>query len=224
MASFWTIQNDIAQLRAPHLNGEVEILFPWRGFSPALTKQAGVAVLKVATRFSAPTEPETLVETYERGSDLVATYTQTPERNYRPQVYWRYLALSLGADEVAGVELLLSAQTSLLDSQPGSIVESTLPAGESLEVTSDGCAVLFRPSVWQVSYLEMIQPSDRAGRELTLIESLPGVRWRLFPESLEKGVIRRGRVRGLFVPRANDIEIAAQCYEAFLAAPPPLST
>jgi hypothetical protein len=41
---------------------------------------------------------------------------------------------------------------------------------------------------------------------------------------LEKGVILRARRRGVFVPRANDNEAAARCYEAFAKSPPPLTT
>lgn len=40
---------------------------------------------------------------------------------------------------------------------------------------------------WQVSYLELIHPTDLAAVQLTQHGGLPTVRWQLFPERLEKG-------------------------------------
>jgi hypothetical protein len=81
----------------------------------------------------------------------------------------------------------------------------------------------------EFSYVEMIFPSDFC---------CASVRWgdtqgqtakavlhsELFPESLEKGVIRRARLRGLFVPRADDLVTASQLFAEFAASPPPLTT
>ena len=46
----------------------------------------------------------------------------------------------------------------------------------------------------------------------------------LFSERLEKGVILRARLRGVFLPRQRDTRVAAACYTAFAAAEPPLAT
>jgi hypothetical protein len=39
---------------------------------------------------------------------------------------------------------------------------------------------------------------------------------------LEKGVMLRARVRGVFLPRRQDESLAAECHAAFAAAEPPL--
>ena len=45
----------------------------------------------------------------------------------------------------------------------------------------------------------------------------------LFPERLEKGVIRRGRVCGWFMPVENDLETAVRLARAFVEEPLPLT-
>jgi hypothetical protein len=46
---------------------------------------------------------------------------------------------------------------------------------------------------------------------------------KLFPEHLEKGVIRRGRVCGWFMPAENDLETAVALARQFVAEPLPLT-
>lgn len=238
MQTFWTIRETFGTLTTPLVSGEVNLLFPWHGFSPAAMKAAHVGLLKVFTRATAGPTPETLVESYQRGTDLVATYAQTPERNVRPQVYWRYVEAS---KQVAGLELVISMQTSLLDSTPATSLESTLPGGEVIPLSIDGSplalgdtawqtdsvaprAVLFRTQHLGASYLEMVHPTDFAGVQITSEADQATVRWHVFPERLEKGVIRRARVRGLFVPRDNDMQHAREQIAAFVLSPLALST
>lgn len=225
MQNLWSISGDIARIETPLLSGEIEPRYPWRGFSPSLSKQLGVAILKADLGLVAGEQPETLVDLYQRGVDLVATYAQSPERNFRPQIYWRYVAETVLGHEVAGLELIVSAQTSLLDSQPQTIVESSLPVGEwQILSTTPAMLVLWRPRAWSVSYCQMISAEDLAESTEVAAALLPTLRWQLFHERLEKGVIRRGRVRGLIVPRERDAEVATACCAAFLHSPLVLST
>jgi hypothetical protein len=49
--------------------------------------------------------------------------------------------------------------------------------------------------------------------------------WSLFPESLEKGVIRRVRACGLFLPRQNDEwNTVNSLIQQFMDSPPILTT
>ncbi|HTN76942.1 MAG TPA: hypothetical protein VL096_16905 [Pirellulaceae bacterium] len=190
-----------------------------------------MAILKVFTRDLHLEQPETLVEAYQRGVDLVATYAQLSERTIRPQVYWRYLESA----EMPGLELILSAQTSLLDSQPQTRVESTLPGGEVrlLSVTgkwlSDSstdvpCGVLVRSPELSASYFEMVFPSDLSVGSVERQPQRVTIRRELFPERLEKGVVRRGRVRGVFLAQEQDEALALQAFERFVESPLVLST
>lgn len=241
MSIYWDIQGTHARLSTGILAGEIDVAFPWRGFQPAASVRESVALLKVFTRAHALESPETIVEHYQRGVDLVATYAQTAERNTRPQVYWRVIEHPFGNEASAtALEAIVSSQTSLLDSQPLTMLESTLPPGEislwsaqgtALELKSDEwlsgedspCVVLFRPRDWSLSYCEMIQPADCSA---VCVEDavLPCVRWQLFPESLEKGVIRRGRVRGVYLPRKYDAELTLAAFDEFVNSPLALST
>ena len=87
-----------------------------------------------------------------------------------------------------------------------------------------GC-VVWRLTGSELSYAEIIHPADFHHDEVQWAAPAGSARvrlgHRLFPESLEKGVILR-RVRGIFSSRQNDLEIAAAAYAAFAAAEPPL--
>jgi hypothetical protein len=102
-------------------------------------------------------------------------------------------------------------------------VESTFAGGQVLKL-SGSCLVLFRPQESSASYCEMVEPEESAGCETSEDGGSTAIRWTLFPDSLEKGVIRRARVRGLILPRQGDEELALACYRAFLASPLVLST
>ena len=186
------------------------------------------------------------VETYVRGSDLVSTY-ESNEPHGLPQVYWRLHASSPPA---IGVEVVLSMRTELLDSRPLSAVDS-LAANVSAFHASNLDAASFQqvrpasaPHRWEaeeatthlfvlrnerlkMTYAEMVHPSDFVSAALSQPE--PGVdSWHLksllFPESLEKGVIRRARICGWFLPAENDLAVAALLARQFIDEPLPLTT
>ena len=55
-------------------------------------------------------------------------------------------------------------------------------------------------------------------------KSTIGSRWQLFGEFLEKGVIRRARLQSLFLPRENDVQLAAEACQSIERRPLPLTT
>jgi hypothetical protein len=99
--------------------------------------------------------------------------------------------------------------------------------------------VLVRPHAGKWSYAEMVHPaatrapsggwsrSVPGGSELTPAGAADGqvvLRHRLFERRLEKGVLLRTRIRGVFLPPENDALVAAAQYRAFACADPPLGT
>jgi len=161
------------------------------------------------------------------------------------QIYWR-----LVRDEAAratGLEAIVSAQTELLDSDPAATVASLLPPGDVLTLADDDRtfqplasgrgeaapgngelatargAVLIRFERGKTSFLEMVHPSDDRGATFARADEQVATCYPVLTERLEKGVIRRSRVRALFLPRDNDDAVAAALYRQFAASPAPLT-
>jgi hypothetical protein len=196
---------------------------------------------------------EPISEAYVRHQDLVITYQQRAPRTVRPQVYWRSLSSGrTSPPQELGLEFLLSLQTDRLASEPKcqlvteflgehcvlhappTGLESTgtvwqpVPPVERVELTSAACrpCLLFRPTGSDWSYLEMLYPGDftHVAVERRGIVGSTGSRWTLFDEDLEKGVIRRARLRGMLLHRENDHVVAEQLWNEFLQSELPLTT
>ncbi|MGH7193414.1 MAG: hypothetical protein ACREJM_07750, partial [Candidatus Saccharimonadales bacterium] len=185
-----------------------------------------------------------LLDAYQRGGDLIASYAQAPSATVSIQIYWRAALFEFAGIARPSVDLQISVQTSLLDSRPGLRTRSHLPAcaverigsllaanhaaiGASTPTFSReagaGCFV-FRPWQGNFSYAEMAHPSDAAACELHDGADATEIAHRLFEGNLEKGVIVRGRVRGVVVPRSEDLEFALAAWNQFVEQPPPLTT
>ena len=193
-----------------------------------------------------PLPADGLLEAYVRGADLVANYATTAAAQFRPQIYWCCHRRS----NSVGIELVLSMQTDLLDSRPTLETSTDLPNGSILVASASepdqfrepsaipdrseansNCPspalLLFRFTESPVSYVEMVYPTDQGGFRLGSREDV-SQGWRchfhLFDEPLEKGVIRRARVAGWFLPREQDQLAATALFQDFLQASPPLTT
>jgi len=245
----WQLADYSASLSLPSFAAQVNVLEPWRGllapkwFNTDLPSL--VSVLQVDAReLIAPNRLP--LDVYERGPDIVATYAPSEGRNVQTQIYWRATEPQCGGP-AAGVELIISAQTHLLDSRPGLSTTSTLPAGSVFQLTDDAAQLeelsfdgtmkhdfspaqrttlfLFRPWGATFSYVEMIHPTDFAGASIELRgENLFRLTNHLFPERLEKGVIRRARVFGVFLSQVSDLRCAMAAYREFSDEPLPLTT
>lgn len=119
-----------------------------------------------------------------------------------------------------------------------------VPKGDSYRLAppEERClqGLVFRIADSDLSYAQLLHPSDvltqsqieaSLARTQTLVEAQsPDAAHqyhcssRLFHEPLEKGVIRRARVRGIFVPRENDLQAVAECGQRFVEQKLPLTT
>ena len=189
---------------------------------------------------------------YVRGDDLIATYSQAEDRPRRTQVSWRFRESAM-AEKFAGVEMVVSVQTDSLNSLPELESETRLAAEEVLHLTdpsnrtaeslqqdltlraSQGpCCIVVRLKDLPLSYVEMEPALDFHQMQVEVSgNGVPGngvsdkeacLRHRLFSQHLEKGVILRARVCGVFVPRADDIRTAASFYEQLNREELPLTT
>ena len=242
-----------AWLQFGRLSAMVDLGRPQEGLSEihlGSDTLAETRLLGIATDRLTAAEEVLLPEAHVRGSQLVAAYEEAPNRPLRVDASWRVLRANPTEEFLIGVELVVSVQTHLLDGCPELSAQSRLAAEETLhlrDVTSgeyqtlplspgrvstvepaDGSpCLLFRLVGTDLSYAEMVHPADFRRAELTGSGEdgeTVHVRHRLFSESIEKGVLLRARVRGLFLPREDDMRVAATCYAAFAAAEPPLGS
>jgi hypothetical protein len=145
---------------------------------------------------------------------LLAMYKPTANRPVECHARWR-----IGLDDV--VDLEVSALT------PGKWAgltvrtSSALPPGETTTgLPAAPLVCLHRLAGAPITYVEMCHPHDG----IALEAAADGAhRFHLFGHDLEKGVILRGRLRGILLPRAGDEAAARQAYEAFLKQPANLS-
>jgi hypothetical protein len=83
---------------------------------------------------------------------------------------------------------------------------------------------LFRLPQFALSYAAMVHPSDFVSAEAHVDTTPPhSFTATIFPEHLEKGVIRRGRVCGWFMPLKNDLHTAVTLARQFVDEPLPLT-
>lgn len=238
----WHLADHSAQLQTPTLVARLNALEPWLGCTGVEYRENRVSGSFLQCDLREHIAPNRLpLEVYVRGDDLVASYPPSEARNVQTHLYWR----SVGFGSGSGIEVIVSAQTHLLDSRPALAVVSSVAASEVLSVCGDDASLaplgfsstgriefsvadpcnrfLLRPEGADFSYLEIVHPSDFAGSTLEQRGDTIRLVHRLFPDRLEKGVIRRGRVCGLFLPRANDVAAAIDAYRAMLDAPLPLT-
>jgi hypothetical protein len=178
-----------------------------------------------------------IADSYIRGNDLVATYEPRDAWPYTTQIYWSAPDHDHDDQLIGSLSLFVSLQTHLLDTWPTLSIESLLetdevmflsegaasphavkPIGRGqhlLKPTGTACCVLQRLVGAPVSYAEIMPASDF--RALTIRYISDGAcqtSWELFADFLEKGVIRRARMQSIFLPRENDLAVAAElCQE-----------
>ena len=249
----WQLEKRLARLRLGQLVAAVDPAQPQKGLvevSVGAWRLPGAQLLAVAGASFPPGEENLGVETCVRGADLVSAYPESANRPVRVDARWRAVSPAPSEQFLAAVELVVSVQTHVRQRQPELSVRSSLPAtetfrlleGESLSYQKlapppeapaalgpeegTGC-LLFRQAGMELSYAQMVHPADfHSGRLVARSENegTMHVSDQLFSQALEKGVILRARVRGVFLPRSGDQRIAAACYAAFAEAEPPLST
>jgi hypothetical protein len=245
----WTIREEQAALSTPSLSAVLDLSAPHSGLHGLIWNQMKLDVDFLGVELPETASINRIVrDAYCRVDDLVVTYADTSQWQLRPQIYWRYCDRWSGS--CVGVELIASLQTSLLDAPADIATISRVAADEMFYLSAHqhdfrelarsahpqcispslavGCFV-FRLTSANVSYVELIHPSDF--RE-TLLEAVPELqvdepaalcRHRLFGRRLEKGVILRGRVLGLFMPQDDDLRLARKCYQSFAESEPVLT-
>jgi len=244
----WSIDHTQASLSVPGLSASVNLGRPDLGLADIAWQGAPVAdarLLQVRRQRDDLVPP--LVDAYVRGPGVIAVYESRLGGAVATQLDWRFVAhAALG---VAGVELIVSVHTELLDDDPELSLVSELPYRELFQAAEgEGASLVriaglgfepgascrcrgaglfaYRLAHAAGSYLEMFPPADFGYAEFEP-GAAPGTlrsRWGLFGERLEKGVLRRTRVCGLLCSHTPTAEVTAACYRRWLDLGTPLST
>ncbi len=240
-SDLWRLDADQAILCTPQLSASIDLLNPCQGFHQLIFQDVPIrgSVLGVCPGAPAVLSKHDLHDVFVRGSDLVVTYTETQRRPFSLQIYWRAV---VGEQGELLLDTILSLQTDLLESFPGLAVETRLLAATAWLLPLRSAAataqivipgkmtanqaegLLLRSSKNDWSYAEITHPEDRG---VSQVERCQGesllVQRQLGGDFMEKGVIRRLRVRGVFLPPENDIELATNCLASLATENPPLT-
>ena len=243
----WQLTGHAAAVRLKEFHAAVDLARPGDGLTEVLVagrRLAGARLLGIAAPAIAGADNGRPSECFVRGPDLAVAYEESGQWPVCVDAVWRTTAPTPADNFLAAVDLIVSVRTPLLDSHPELVVQSVVPSGEVLRLlpaadwaalaapatvappSGAGC-LLFRIPDSDLTYVEMVHPADFQHDELGWDASggdMLCLAHRLFGANLEKGVILRARVRGVFLARQGDMAAAAQCYAAFAAADPPLGT
>lgn len=247
MTDVWHIDNQLAQLNAAPLSGCISLSRTDLGLHDLEYQNQKVELecFALRPRGSAVGQQKLdlgAIESFVRQRDLVAIYPESQRQPFAAQIYWRFWN---APQQVAGVDLHILLQTSLLESFPELTCANRFPAAELVIFDDDGAehdysptkhellqekaekfpAILVRVSNNPWSYLEVIQPMDNCGWKLERFTSGGGTIGRTIGGGFqEKGVIRRFRLRSAFMPRAQDLHQAQTCIHEFGQERLPLTT
>ncbi len=195
-----------------------------------------------------------LGDTYVRGADWVISFRESGRFRVAPEVYWRAEHLEefnavklelitsvktdlLDSQPASSVNTALNNATEVLQS-PALEVPSfkTIYRGPRAPNSSNAASVfkavesqhrLFvaRFPQLDLSYAQLVHPTDFYAVEAAAEDESRFWLWNLiFAQSLEKGVIRRGRICGWFMPVENDLQTAVELARRFVDEPLPLTT
>ncbi len=217
----WTTIEGTAAFQSDHYQLQLQLRSPQSGIGKLSYGGQSYPVRPFQLTWRSDAAEYPFEETYTRGNELVVTYELAPNQRVRPQLVWCVTSRS-GA---LAIDLTISMQTPDLDSDPRIQSHTDFPPHtESLPIKCRGefasqatdadTAFLFRPKDHELSYAELIFPSDLATGSV----SWTGDRlsYRLLSEPLEKGVIRKVRIRALVLPRSDDKLAAERAFEVAL--------
>lgn len=221
----------LAGLVATHPRGRLDLALPAAGIEVPTANDSDHLL---ALDLRSPRGDGRLVDHWLRGDDLVAVYEPADPRRLKATAMWR--SLSAGP---AAWELVISAQTALVESDSTLAVTSDVGTGEiSWGRTNNGriawsplaanatcppeasCLLIRRAAD---TVLVAVHPADPRRITTRRIDTRLHVACWLFTAAIEKGVLLRSRVLAATGP-AGDAAWADALALALATAPPPLST
>lgn len=245
----WRQNGEQATLMCGHWQARLDALRPMAGLSDVSFRGVPLAAASFLGVDLDTDDRAVLGDCYQRGGDFIARYLQTESRPFAVLVYWRAGCFVYEGQSYPRIDLVVSIETSLLDSRPRLAAVSNLRlAAGTLTYCGEGylLAAVGEGGVQgsggrdqnEICYVEMCYPGDSVSTSIEVPDGGAAdenhsarehgrhVRCvtRLFGQPLEKGVILRSRMRGLFVPREHGEEIARAARDELALSAPPLTT
>jgi hypothetical protein len=219
----WFLQGTKAKVVCGTIQAEIDVEWPTRGLNNLrLSNEAldgwlmaiDAANADVVGESSDPWRP---TDVYARGSDLVVTYRERLGQAFQLQVYWRVLARR--GVESSALEAIVSIQTREWEAYPAITLNSALDASRA-DLHHGGVRFLSRAD-W--GYVEASAEGDFEPAIVALPSGLRQAAWRYGKRFMERGVIRRLRLRGAIVTAENTGDSIEQLKADLAAEPPPLT-
>lgn len=237
--NLWQLTESNARLATDSLEARVDLMNPAHGLYDLAWRNVAITgnLLGVtAAENQATPRPLAIagLDCFVRGNDLVANYPECAAQQFTLHMYWRIVE---NAAASVVIDAIVSLQTSLWECFPKALLTTNLPGGEVLSVTNDHSpsvvingdvastsphGVLVRCADMPWSYVEMTHPTDLGCWRAMTVDGTQ-LKRELGGDFQEKGVIRRLRVRGAFIPRAGDEPTARQLVANFADSEPPLT-
>jgi hypothetical protein len=225
----WAIVRNKAQLSFGSLKASVDVSRVEQGLvlasldgRPVAGRLLALKAIQPATPDDEPGEVElgSPDEAYVRGAELWCCYAERDDRPYNIQATWRAVAV---AEAELAVDLVVSINTRQWRLRPGVVVSSSLTGvgGEPSLPTKDRAQFAWTRTLcdgWQ--YGEFPRPGDFAARPTIAAESS---KWLFRSDFLERGVIRRLQIRGVFAQSQKCAVDWAERQARLADEPPPLS-
>lgn len=234
----WTLADSSARFEGPAGHLELDLARPNAGLSWRLGKAAGSRFLQV--HWPGAGEADTPQDAYIRGRDLIVSYGSARGRDIRPHACWRVAG---GDDYGLQIQLLLSAETDLLTSHPATRVVCEWGPGQILRgghaqergeqaspdarfaAPHEATILLWQSAAEDCSEAMFIDPHDfHQGEIVTRQTGGTRAAFDLFPNSLEKGVIRRARLGGIVAAHPCDWQTVRRIACRQQQQAPPLTT
>jgi hypothetical protein len=220
----WQLQADRASLTTEHWHVEMDPRSPNNGLQIRYGSVELGHFFKINPK---PSHSFNIQEAYVRQNDLILRYEQSGADLYTVQLNWRRLESQ--TPEALALELWISVQTTLLDTHPAIDIRSRTPDAfwhiltlDDLSISKSTSTAIGLVKKSGVTAMIMLDPSDAQQSHKTLDRN-EHLTLKLFGEFMEKGVIRRARLRLIAVPGEIARSKIAKHYRAFTDSPLPLT-